>query len=96
MLELHLTQTFAIQHEIISQTFYFWFIVTLDLLHVIVQLRVSFYNQLSVTDNFILSGLFWSYMHDYFNIANCLKSVFKPVSAGKMGVYELIDQYVNS
>ena len=53
-----------------------------DLWHVIVFERVPFYNHLSVTDNSILSGLVWSYLHDYFNIDNCLNSVFKPVSAG--------------
>ena len=56
-----------------------------------------FYNHLSVTDHSILSGLFWSYnLHHYFNIDNCLNSVFKPVCAGKRGVCELLDQYVNS
>ena len=31
----------------------------LDLLHVIMTRRVYFYNLLSVTDNYILSGMFW-------------------------------------
>ena len=66
----------------------------LDLSHVIMLRRVSFYNLLSVTDNSILSGLFWSYLLDYFNIDNYLNIVFKPVSTGKRGVYELLDQYV--
>ena len=56
---------------------------------------VSFYNHLSVTDNSILSRLFWSYLHDYFNIDNCINSVFKPVSADKY-LYGLFEQYVNS
>ena len=50
----------------------------------------------SYEDNSILFCQFWSYLHYYFNIDNCLNSVFKPVSADEMGAYELFDQYVNS
>ena len=47
----------------------------LDLSRVIMLRRVSLYNHLSITDNSILAGLFQSYLHDYFNIDNCLNSL---------------------
>ena len=68
----------------------------LDLSRVIMLRKITFYNHLSVTDNSILSVLFWSYLHDYFNIDNCHTSVFKPVSAAMIYIYiyELFDQCV--
>ena len=68
----------------------------LDLPHVIMVRRVSFYNHLWVTNNSALSDLVWSYLHDYFKVYNYLSSVFKPTSAAKWHVYELLYQYVNN
>ena len=68
----------------------------LDYPHVIMLQRVSFYNHLSTTNNYTLSDLFWSYQDDYFNIENCLSSVFKTISAVKRCIYELFYPYANS
>ena len=75
-----------------SDKLFIWSFSRLDLSHVIMLWRVPFYNEFLVTDNSILSGLFWSYLHDYYNIDNSLTSVFKTAFAGKRGIYDLVEQ----